>query len=378
MIETRRFAVFLWLGVALLTSGPAWSSPAGITARAWVVIDLASGRELASHQADVPLAPASLTQLMTAYVLFGDIRSNRLGLGDTLTVPEAATRSDGARIFLEAGDQVSVDTLIHAMLLQSASDATLTLVAATDGSEAVFVERMNREAKRLGLSRTTFANATGLGEPGHASSARDLALLARALAREFPERQAFFSQRELAVKGITYYNGNRLLWRDRTVDGMKVGRTAEAGYCMAASARRGEQRRIAVVLGGRSDAQRTQDALKLLNYAFENFESVRLYRAQQPVKILDLYRGARASVSIGFAEDFHLLTPRGSAARVKAEVVTQRPVVAPVRKGQRLGLLRLTLDGKPLGDYPLLALHDVAVAGVIGRGWDTIRLFFAR
>jgi D-alanyl-D-alanine carboxypeptidase/D-alanyl-D-alanine carboxypeptidase (penicillin-binding protein 5/6) len=315
---------------------------------------------------------------MTAYVLLGDIHRNKLSLGEAVTVPEAATQVDGARVFLNAGDQVSVDTLLQAMLVQSASDATLALVMAADGSEAAFVVRMNREAKRLGMSKTRFMNATGLTEPGHESSARDLALLARALMRDFPDRQMFFAQKELAFKGLTYYNGNRLLWRDSTVDGMKVGRTAEAGYCMAASARRGDQRRIAVVLGARSDAQRTQDALKLLNYGFENFDSVLLYRAQQPVKVVNLYRGARGSLSLGFVQDFHLLAPRGSAARVKAQVITRQPMVAPVNKGQRMGTLRLTLDGQVLGDYPLVALHDVNVAGIFGRGWDSIRLMFAR
>jgi D-alanyl-D-alanine carboxypeptidase/D-alanyl-D-alanine carboxypeptidase (penicillin-binding protein 5/6) len=367
-----------WLGLALLFSASAWAAPAGIMARAWVVIDQTSGRELASYQADLPLAPASLTQLMTAYVLLGDIRKNKLSLGEVLTVPESATEADGARVFLKAGEQVSVDILLQAMLVQSASDATLALVTATDGSEAAFVERMNREAKRLGMTQTRFMNATGLTEPGHESSARDLALLSRALLRDFPERQGLFTQKELAFKGITYYNGNRLLWRDSTVTGLKVGRTVQAGFCMAASARRGDQHRIAVVLGGRSDAQRTQDALRLLNYGFENFESVRLYRAQQPVRVVPLYRGARSMVSMGFAQDFHLLVPTGSAVRVKAEVITRQPIVAPVRRGQRMGTLRLVLDGKPVGDYPLVALHDVAVAGIFGRGWDSIRLFFAK
>lgn len=365
-------------GLALWLSAAAWAAPSGMNARAWVVIDQASGKELAGHQADLPLPPASLTQLMTAYVLFGDIKRNKLSLGERLTVPEAATRVDGARVFLKAGDQVSVDTLLQAMLLHSAGDATLTLVIGVDGSEVDFVARMNSEAKRLGLTRTRFRNATGLHVAGHESSARDLALLARALLRDFPERQAFFAQRELAFRGITYYNGNRLLWRDSTVNGLKVGRTVEAGYCMAASAQRADQRRIAVVLGARSDAQRTQDGLRLLNYAFENFDSVQLFRARQPVKIASLYRGARATVGMGFEQDFYMLVPRGAASRVKAEVVTRQPIVAPVRRGDELGTLRLSLDGQSLGEHPLVALHDVSVAGIFGRGWDTIRLFFGR
>jgi len=367
-----------WLGLTLLFSASVWAAPPSISSRAWVVIDQTSGRELASQQADLPLAPASLTQMMTAYVLLGDIRKNKLSLGETVSVPQAATEADGARVFLKAGEKVSVDTLLQAMLVESASDATITLVTASDGSEAAFVERMNREAKRLGMTKTRFMNATGLTEPGHESSARDLALLGRALARDFPDRLAFFSQKELTFKGITYYNGNRLLWRDDTVTGLKVGRTSQAGYCMAASAQRGDQRRIAVVLNARSDAQRTQDTLKLLNYAFENFDSVQLYRAQQPVKVVNIYRGELPSVSMGFAQDFHLVVPRGGATRVKAQVITRQPIVAPVNRGQRMGTLRLTLDGQPLGDYPLVALHDVGVAGIFGRGWDSLRLLFAK
>jgi D-alanyl-D-alanine carboxypeptidase (penicillin-binding protein 5/6) len=367
-----------WLGLALLFSATVWAAPPSLSSRAWVVIDQASGRELASSQADLPLAPASLTQMMTAYILLGDIRKNKLSLGETVSVPQAATEADGARIFLKPGEKVSVDTLLRGMLVESASDATLTLVTAADGSEAAFVERMNREAKRLGMTKTRFMNATGLAAPGHESSARDLALLGRALVRDFPDRLAFFSQKELAFQGVTYYSGNRLLWRDNTVTGLKVGRTPQAGYCMAASAQRGDQGRLAVVLGAHSDAQRTQDALKLLNFAFENFDSVPLYRARQPVKVVKIYRGERPSVSLGFEQDFHLVIPRGGAPRVKAEVITRQPVVAPVNKGQRLGTLRLTLDGQPLGDYPLVALHDVGVAGIFGRGWDSLRLLFAK
>lgn len=368
----------IWFVVAAMVSVSAWAAPGGINSRAWILIDQASGRELAAHQPDLPLAPASLTQLMTAYVLLGDIKKNKLSLGETVTVPEVATQVDGARVFLNAGDQISVDTLMQAMLLQSAGDATLALVMATDGTEAAFVARMNEAARRLGMRKTRFMNATGLTEPGHESTARDLALLGRALVREFPGRQDYFRQKELAVKGITYYNGNRLLWRDSTVNGLKVGRTVQAGFCMAASAQRGGQRRIAVVLGARSDAQRTQEALKLLNYGFENFESVRLYRARQPVKVASLYRGARSAVSMGFEQDFYLLAPGGGLGRVKAEVVTQEPIVAPISRGERMGMLRLTLDGKPFGSYPLVALHDVAVAGILGRGWDSIRLFFSQ
>lgn len=367
-----------WLAVLLAFSASAWGAPTGVSARAWILIDQASGRELAAYQADLPLPPASLVQMMTAYVLLGDLKSNRLSLAETVKVPEAATKADGARVFLKAGEPASVDTLMQAMLVESASDAVLTLVTATDGSEADFVARMNREAKRLGMTRTRFANATGLPAPGQQSSARDLAVLARALIRDFPDRLAGFAQRELAYGGLTFYNGNRLLWRDTTVDGLKAGRSAEAGYCLAASSKRGDQRRVAVELGAGSDAQRTQNALKLLNYGFENFDSALLYRAQHPVKVVKLYRGERSTVSLGFLQDFHVLAPHGALGRLKAEIVTRQPLVAPISRGQPLGTLRLKLDGQVFGEYPLVALHDVGVAGILGRGWDSIRLMFSR
>lgn len=367
-----------WLALTLLFSATVWAAPPGISSRAWIVIDQPSGHVLAASQADLPLPPASLTQLMTAYVLLGEIRKNKLSLGEMVTVPPAATQVDGARLFLKAGEKVSVDTLLQGMLVESAGDAVITLVTAADGSEAAFVEHMNREARRLGMTRTRFLNATGLSEPGHESSARDLALLGRALVRDFPNRLDFFKQKELPYKGSTYYNGNRLLWRDNTVIGLKAGRTPEAGYCTVALAQRGDQRRLAVVLNARTGAQRTQDALKLLNFSFENFDSVLLYPARQAVKSVKLYRGNSASISMGFEQDFHILIPRGSAARIKAEVVTRQPVVAPVNKGQPLGTLRLTLDGQPFGDYPLVALQDVGVAGIFGRIWDSFQLFFAR
>jgi len=367
-----------WLGLALLFSATVWAAPPSISARAWIVIDQASGHVLADSQADLPLPPASLTQMMTAYVLLDDLRKNKLSLGELITVPPAATQVDGARLFLTAGEKVSVDTLLQGMLVESAGDAVITLVTAAEGNETAFVARMNREARRLGMTKTRFLNATGLSEPGHESSARDLALLGRALARGFPDRMGFFLQKTLQYKGATYYNGNRLLWRDDTVIGLKAGRTPQAGYCTAALAQRGDQRRLAVVLNARTDVLRAQNALKLLNFGFENFDSVLLYRARQALKSVRIYRGDSPSISMGFEQDFHMLVPRGSATRVKAEIVTRQPVVAPIRTGQNLGVLRLTLDGQPFGDYPMVALHNVGVAGIFGRVWDSLQLFFAR
>lgn len=371
-----RLLLGLWLGLLSLTG---WANAAPtIQARAWVLIDQPSGRILASGNPDVQLPPASLTQLMTAYVLFTDIRNNKLTLDKALPVPVGALRQEGPTIFLAAGEPVTVETLLHGMLVNSASDATLTLIEAVAHSEIAFVARMNKEARRLGMTRTRFTNATGLDQPGHVSTARDLAMLARSLRQDFPQYQRFFMQKEFSHKGIHFYNPNRLLWLDNSVDGLKTGRTPKAGFNIVASATRGDQRRIAVVLGAHTDARRAQYAQSLLNYGFESFDGARLYRAGQVIKNVKLYRGARDSVSIGLAQDFYILVGKGAVPRVKAQVLTQQPVVAPVRKGQPLGRLRLSLDGAALGEYPLLATHDVEVAGMLRRSLDSIKLLFSQ
>lgn len=372
-----KFLVTLWF---VLFSCHAWgAAPApAVPARAWVLIDQPSGKILASGNIDVQLPPASLTMMMTAYLLFNDLQNRKLALEDTLQVPLSAIKNEGAMIFLTPGEPVKVEVLLQGMLVHSASDATLTLVDAVARSEAAFVSRMNEEAVRLGMTRTRFTNATGLDAPGHLSTARDLAVLTRALQLRFPQYQHYFKQREFSHKGITFYSTNRLLWQDSSVDGFKTGRSARAGYCFIASALRGEQRRIAVILGAASDAKRFQGAQNLLNFAFEHYDSIKPYRAAQIVKNVKLYRGMRESVNLGFGQDFYLLVPKGAAPRVKAQIVTQQPIVAPVRKGQLLGRMRISLDGVILGEYPLLAMHDVEVAGLLGRGWDSIKLLFAK
>lgn len=374
------YRIRIWMGVCLAcVSFMTWAKTGpNIQARAWVLIDQPSGRILASGNPDVLLPPASLTQLMTAYVLFGDLRSNKLSLDKSVQVPLSALRQEGPTLFLAAGESVPVETLLSGMLVHSASDATLTLVEAVARSETAFIARMNQEARRLGMTRTRFSNATGIDQPAHVSTARDMAMLARALRQDFPQYQHLFGQKEFIHKGIHFYNNNRLLWLDNSVDGLKTGRTPRAGYNIAASATRGEQRRIAVVLGAHTDSRRAQSAQNLLNYGFEGFDGARLYQAGQVVKTVKLYRGARDTVSIGLPQDFYILVGKGALPRVKAQVLTQQPIVAPIRKGQPLGRLRLSLDGAALGEYPLLATHDVEVAGIFARSVDSMKLLFTR
>jgi len=374
----NRLSLMLGLFLTCL-SWATWAvTPPNIQARAWVLVDQPSGRILAAGNPNVQLAPASLTKLMTAYLLFTDLRNNKLRLDNVQTVPVSALRLEGATIFLSAGEPVKVETLLQGMLVSSATDATLTLIEAVARSETAFVTRMNDEALRMGLTRTKFTNATGLDQPGNVSTARDLAEVARLLQQDFPQYQHFFMQQAFSHKGIHFYNTNRLLWLDSSVVGLKTGRTPQAGFCVAAAATRGNQRRIAVVLGANSDARRAQSAQNLLNYGFEYFDGARLYRAGEVVKNVKLFRGARDSVNIGLAQDFYILVGKGAVSRVKAQVLTQQPVVAPIRKGQPLGRLRLSVDGTALGEYPLIAMQDVEVAGVVGRSLDSLRLLFTK
>lgn len=372
----------IWMLLGWCLTCLPWAASAGtapqIAARAWVLIDQPSGRILASGNPNVQLAPASLTKLMTAYLLFSDLRAGKLRLDSVQTVPMSAMRHEGATMFLRAGESVKVETLLRGMLVSSATDATLTLIEAVARSETAFVSRMNKQATRMGLTRTRFTNATGLDQPGNVSTARDLAELARLLERDFPQYQHFFTQKEFSFNGIDFYNTNRLLWLDSSVRGLKTGRTPQAGFCVAASAARGNQRRIAVVLGASSDARRAQGAQNLLNYGFEYFDGARLYRGGQVIKSIKLYRGTRDTVNIGLAEDFYVLVGKGAVPRIKAQVLTQQPVVAPIRKGEPLGRLRLSVDGTALGEYPLIAMHDVEVAGIFGRSFDSIRLLFSK
>jgi D-alanyl-D-alanine carboxypeptidase (penicillin-binding protein 5/6) len=235
---------------------------------------------------------------------------------------------------------------------------------------------MNREAQRLGLKDTHFANATGWSDPKQRSTARDLAVLAVALIRDFPGDYARYATREFRYNGVNQQNRNRLLWLDPNVDGVKTGYTEGAGYCLIASAKRGERRLVSVLLGANSDGARVQESQKLLNYGFQFFDSVRLYKAGEQVKSLEVWKGSAKMVSAGLNSDLLVAVPKGEAEKLKAELVAQQPLVAPLAKDQRIGTLRVTLDGKPVGEYPLLALEPVAQAGIFGRAWDTLRLWF--
>lgn len=352
-------------------------TPPALAAKSWLLIESASGQELAAQAADERLEPASLTKLMTAYLTFAAIKQGTIKIDQTVPVSEKAWKSQGSRMFIKVNTQVSVEDLIKGMIVQSGNDACVALAEAIAGSEDNFAQMMNREAQRLGMKNSNFRNAAGMPDPQHYTTARDLAILTGALIRDFPEEYAkYYSIKEFRYNNITQPNRNRLLWIDPTVDGVKTGHTEAAGYCLISSARRGDRRLLSIVLGTASDSVRTQESLKLLNYGFQFYEAVRLYAKDQAVSNLKVWKGSSPTVKAGFQNDFVISIPKGFSSRLTTELVSQQPLMAPVAAGQPIGTLKVLLDGKPFGEYPVVAVESVSVAGIFGRAIDSIRLWF--
>jgi len=350
--------------------------PPAVAAKAYLLVDVLSGQTLVAQNADEPREPASLTKLMTAYLVFRALKNRELVPSQMVTVSERAWRAEGSRMFIDPKKAVSVDELLRGEIVQSGNDAAIALAEAVAGSEEAFVEHMNREAVRLGMKNTRFVNATGLPSPQQASTAADLARVAAALIRDFPEYYPLYALKEYRYNNITQPNRNRLLWTDPFVDGVKTGYTDAAGYCLIASAKRGPRRLLSVVLGAGSDAARASESQKLLNYGFQFYDTVQLYQNGQAVSTLRVWKGAANSVPAGFVADQYVTLPKGQAPKLKLTMEAAEPLLAPVTHGQRIGVVKVTLEGKPLGEFPLLALDDVAPASFFGRIWDTVRLWF--
>jgi serine-type D-Ala-D-Ala carboxypeptidase (penicillin-binding protein 5/6) len=351
-------------------------APPSVAGRLWLLADLSSGQILASEKADEQFEPASLTKLMTAYVVFSALRDKRIALEQTVTVSTRAWKAKGSRMFIEPRKPVTVAALVQGMVVQSGNDASIALAEHVAGSEEVFVTRMNEEAVRLGLSQTKFMNASGLPDPQHLTTAQDLYRLAAALIRDFPVEYArYYSQQEYRYNNITQRNRNRLLWLDPSVDGVKTGHTDAAGYCLIASSQRGERRLLSVLLGSSSEAERAQESLKLLNWGYQAFDSVKIYAKGKVVKSIPVWKGEAKMVNAGFAGDLVLSVPKSQAAKLSAELLSRQPLVAPVAQHQPVGVLRVTLEDQLMGEYPLIALESVPAAGFFGRTWDTLRLW---
>lgn len=375
MIPLRLF--FLLIAVCLPVHAQVFGEHAplpSLYSRAYLLFDLQSGMVLAEKNANERIEPASLTKLMTAYLVFDALRQKRLTLEQKVRISQAARQAPGSRMFVEEGNEVPIEALLKGMIVQSGNDASIALAEAVAGSEAQFVEMMNREAQRLDLTGTRFANATGLPDPQHFSTARDLARLSARIISRFPDYFPFYSMREFTWNGIAQYNRNRLLGRDPHVDGLKTGFTESAGFCLIATARRNDRRLISVVIDAGSERGRTSESQKLLNYGFEHFDTVKLYAKGESVYDIPVWKGGADLLPAGFTEDFYVTVPRGMGQKLQARLESMQPLLAPVRKGQSIGMLRVTFDGNSYGEYPVVALESVQIANIFVRVWHSLRL----
>lgn len=385
----RLLCILGLLGLAAGALAQSAPRPPEIAARAYLLLDLSSGQELAAREADLAVPPASLTKLMTAYLVFDALRVGRLSLDQKLTVSELARRQPGSRMFLEAGMKVPVEDLIKGLLVQSGNDAAVTLAEGAAGSVERFVQQMNEQAQALGMTSTRFMSPTGLTAEGQQSTARDLALLATRLLRDFPTRAHFHAIRKYRYDGTPPANDsnrNLLLFRDPSVDGLKTGHTEAAGYCIIATAQRdfphlgpdgapGPRRLMAVVLGAGSENARATEAQKLLNWGYAAFETVKLFEANQAVLTPRVWKGSAAQVRLGRPQAVVVTVPTGLAGRLRTEAVRPEPLVAPLRKGQAVGVLKIYEGERTLSEVPLLALESVSEAGLLGQAWDAFRLW---
>ena len=350
--------------------------PPDVAARSYFLKDFYSNQTLASKAADDRVEPASLTKLMTAYLTFKAIKQGTIKIDQVIPASEKAWRAEGSRMFIDLKTPVTVNELIQGMIIQSGNDACIALAEAIAGSEDVFAQMMNREAQRLGMKGTHFMNSTGLPHPQHYTTAADLATLAAAIVRDYPEYFPIYSKKEYTYNKITQPNRNGLLWKDPNVDGMKTGHTESAGYCLVATSRREGRRVMSVVLGTSSANVRESESAKLLNYGLQFFDTPKVYSRNQSLQALKVWKGQAEDVKIGFNRDLYLSVPKGQAGNIKATLTTQQPLIAPVSAGQAVGKVKLELNGQPLGEYPVVALATVQQAGFFGRSWDSVRLMF--
>ena len=370
-------------------NAPAPTPPAPVPqgAKAWILMDHVSGQVLAGEKIDEPLNPASITKVMTSYVVAAEVAAGRASLDDMVKISENAWRqggagTDGSYSALEVNTEVKLDDVLHGLVIQSGNDAAIALAEHVGGSEAAFVDLMNRYAQQLGMTRTILVNAHGLTADGHVMTARDIATLSRALINHFPDHYALYKIKEFTYNGIQQYNRNGLLWKDDSVDGLKTGHTSAAGYCLAASAKRGDQRLVSVVLGIDTNSRnegfrlREQGNLALLNWGFRHFETHSVYGAGEQVAEHQIWRGAAETVSLGVTEPLLVTVPRGRYGELKPSMDVPKQLSAPVAKGQAIGTLRLSLDGKVVAERPLVALAEVAEGGFFKRMSDDFWLWW--
>jgi serine-type D-Ala-D-Ala carboxypeptidase (penicillin-binding protein 5/6) len=366
-----------WLvAPSVLADRPTIPPPPALAGTAYLLMDANTGAVLVEHNIHERVPPASLTKIMTAYIAEVELVAGRLALEEMVPVSVNAWRTGGSRMFIKEGTQVSLDDLLRGVIIQSGNDASVALAEHIAGSESAFADMMTRKARDLGMTNSNFMNATGLSHDDHYSTAWDLAILTRALIRNFPEHYAIYAERSFNFNGIDQPNRNRLLWRDRTVDGVKTGHTDSAGYCLIASSVRDDMRLISVVMGADSEESRMRETQKLLSYGFRYFETQRVYEAAVPLKTGRLWYGTSNRIELGAAEDVYVTFPRGRYEQLEAELHVARVIQAPVEAGQEFGELRLKLDGETVMRAPLVALQAVEQSNFLWRLIDAIHLFF--
>ncbi|WP_133718019.1 D-alanyl-D-alanine carboxypeptidase family protein [Methylocaldum gracile] len=351
-------------------------APPEIGAKAYILADFNSGRVLAESNADERLEPASLTKIMTAYVVFRELAAGHLKLDDMVMVSEKAWRTEGSRMFAQVGAQIPVEMLLKGMIVQSGNDASVALAEHIAGDEAVFAQMMNQQAERLGMKNTHYKNSMGLPDPEHYTTARDLVILTRAMIDEFPEFYKWHAIKEFEFNGIKQHNRNRLLWRDPTVDGVKTGHTEGAGFCLVTSAVREDMRLISVVLGTKSDNDRANANQALLNYGYRFFETRPIYKANEKLSETRVWKGEDTELALGLNRDFYVTFPRGQYQNLKAGIEVNGMVVAPVKQGDKLGMVKVTFNDQTVGQQDLVALKAVNQGGFFRRTFDQARLFF--
>ncbi|TEA73935.1 D-alanyl-D-alanine carboxypeptidase [Allopusillimonas soli] len=345
-----------------------------LAVKAWTTLDVTSGQTIATQNPNEKIEPASLTKIMAAYVIFEALESGRLSLDQKVNVSEKAWKTEGSRMFIKPNTQVKVDDLLQGFIVQSGNDATVALAEAVAGNEAAFTALMNEEAARQGLEDTHFDNSTGLPAPTHLTTVHDLAIMARNLIVRFPQYMHYYSQKEYTYNNIKQHNRNRLLWTDPTVDGLKTGHTQSAGYCLISTALRDGRRVISVLVGAASDAARTEMSLKLLNWSFQNFDTVKVMDSDKPAVTARVWEGEAETVGLGTPKATWVTVPRGKSGDIKTVAQYTQPLIAPLSKGAKVGTVSLSLDGKLLRQEPLYILQDVPQAGFFGRIYDKIRL----
>lgn len=351
-------------------------APPQLGVKSYILIDHATGDIIADSNPDEILEPASLTKLMTAYTAFKALGDGQINLDDEVRVSERAWGTEGSRTFIDVGSHVSVEDLLQGMIVQSGNDASVAVAEHVAGSEETFAQLMNHYAEQLGMENSSFRNSTGLPDPDHRMTARDAAAVARAIIAEFPEYYAWYSQREFTYNDIEQFNRNSLLWRDESVDGLKTGYTEAAGYCLVTSAERSGMRLVSVVMGSHSAEARANDSQALLNYGFRFFETYRLYSEGDEVTEARVWKGETGSVPLGVAQDYHLTIPKGRYDSLVSDTAVEEDLTAPIEAGAPLGSVTISMNGEQLAELPLVALADVAEAGLWQRIKDEISLWF--